>query len=187
VVDPDDEKLAEYQRTISDLLVLPERLGYSGTLNYVARQEWDEHSILGAFGDDVLFRTQNWDHKVNKALVTPGIAFGDDLAHHAAHPTAVFMSSRVAKALGYLALPDCRHQYVDNAWWEVGTALGILRYLPDVIVEHMHVAYQKAEWDATYHEVYSQPQAGIDHAAFLAWKADKMAGEVAKAREALSL
>jgi len=184
-VDPDDEQLAEYRRVIADLVVLPERLGYSRTLNLLAYQEWDREDILGAFGDDVLFRTHGWDHKVRKALATPGIAFGDDLAHHESHPTAVWMSTPVAKALGWLAIPDCHHQYVDNAWAEVGRALGILRYLPDVVVEHMHPAYQKAELDDTYRSVYSLPQASIDHANFLAWKETRLAKDVARVKEAL--
>jgi hypothetical protein len=185
-VDPDDEKLDEYRRVISDLIVLPERLGYSRSLNIVAYQEWDQHDILGAFGDDVIFQTRGWDHKVRKALATPGIAFGDDLAHHEAHPTAVWMSTSIAKALGWLALPDCHHQYVDNAWWEIGNALGLLRYLPDVVVEHMHPAYQKAELDDTYRSVYSMPQAGIDHAAFMAWRETRLAKDVARVQEALA-
>lgn len=184
-IDPDDPELAAYQRKVPGVRVLPERIGYSGTLNAIAREVWDRSDILGAFGDDVLFRTPGWDDRIRDALATPGLAFGDDLAHGAVHPTAVFMSSAIARALDYLALPRCRHQYVDNAWWELGTALGVLRYVPEVVIEHMHVGYGKADWDATYREVYSQPQAGIDHAAFLDWKETGLEADAARARAAL--
>ncbi len=171
-VDPDEPHLAEYRRKVRDLVVLQERIGYSGTINLIAAENWDEHDILGAFGDDVLFRTKGWDNRVRETLTVPGLAFPNDLAHRQNWPTAVFMSSVIAKALGYLALPACRHQYVDNAWKRFGDDLGILRYMDDVICEHMHEAYGKAPNDATYREVYSEPQATIDNLAFHRWVDD---------------
>lgn len=170
-IDPDDPELAQYRRKVKDLVVLPERVGYSGTLNAIAEQHPD-HDVYGAFGDDVLFRTYGWDEKVRETLSTPAIAFPNDLAHGAGWPTAIFMSGAIRKALGWLAIPVCRHQYVDNAWKRIGDDLGILRYMPDVICEHMHEAYGKAEMDDTYRSVYSEPQATLDHIAFLRWTLD---------------
>lgn len=183
-VDPDDPKLDDYRRKVPDLLILPERLYYSGVLNAVAREVWDGDEILGAFGDDVLFRTRGWDAMVTKTLSTPGIAFPNDLAHGAGWPTAVFMSATIARALGYLALPRCRHQYVDNAWKTLGDELGVLRYMPDVVCEHLHPAYKKADMDATYHEVYG-PHAPIDNAAFHSWLEDGLPDDAERVRAVL--
>lgn len=167
-VDPDDPALPDYRRKVRETFVLPDRLYYTGALNAVASEVWDDVDILGAFGDDVLFRTPGWDDAVRAALATPGLAFPNDLAHGAGWPTAVWMSSTIARALGWLAYPGVRHQYADNVWKVLGEETGTLRYLPDVVCEHMHVAYGKADWDPTYREVYGD-HAPIDHEAFDAW------------------
>lgn len=183
-VDPDDPTLAEYRRKVSDLVVLPERLRYVATLNRLAKEHWDSYDILGAYGDDVLFRTPGWDVKIQEALATPGIAFGNDLAHGEGFPVAVFMSSSIAKALGWLALPTCRHLYVDNAWKEIGDTLGILRYLPDVIFEHMHEVYGKAPMDQTYKDVYDDNGA-LDYQAYQEWLAGGREADIERARAGL--
>lgn len=184
-VDPDDAFLEEYKRKVKETVVLPDRLGYAKSLNAIAKLHPDE-DIFGAFGDDVLFRTVGWDERVRETLQTPGMAFPNDLAHRQNWPTAVFVSKAIVDALGYLALPAVWHQYADNAWKAIGDALGILRYMDDVIVEHMHEAYGKSENDATYREVYSEPQATLSYIAFKEWEADHMFDDVEKVRAVLA-
>lgn len=165
--------------------VLPERLGYTGSLNVMARRLWDTDDILGAFGDDVLFRTQGWDRLITDALKTPGIAYGDDLVHAAGHPTAVFMSSVIAKALGYLAIPQSRHLWVDDAWKLLGQKTGTLRYVPEAIFEHMHPAVGKAKEDQTYREVYDGELGHKDHLGFLDWQVNFADADAAKVLRAI--
>lgn len=152
IVDADDPTLEGYRALGlgESLVVLPERVGFTRSLNAIAEMLWDEVDILGAFGDDVLFRTRGWDDRVRETLSTPGIAYGDDLIHGVNHPSAVFMSSAIAKALGWLAMPGTRHQWADDAWKRLGQELGCLRYMPDVVLEHLHPAVNKAPFDATY-------------------------------------
>lgn len=168
-VDPDDPELASYRSYIRDLHVLEERLGYTATLNLVASQVWDWDDILGAFGDDVVFRTKGWDRIVAETLETPGIAYGDDRIHGKNHPSAVFMSSAIARVLGWLALPATSHQWADDGWKRLGETTGLLRYMPDVIVEHEHPAVGKAEWDDTYASVFDEARAKADYEGFTAW------------------
>lgn len=183
-IDPDDD-IAEYRLRCKDVVVLPERLGYTGTLNLLAREFWDDHDILGAFGDDVQFLTPGWDRIVSEALATPGIAFGNDLVHAEGHPTAIWMSSVIARALGYLAIPQSRHLWVDDAWKELGNRTGTLRYLPSVIVEHRHPAVGKAEFDATYADVYDSEKGHADHLGYLAWLETQATADVEKVRAVL--
>lgn len=191
IVDPDEPRLMEYSaafpssRGATRLVTLGERLGFVGSLNRLAVDLWDEYSILGAFGDDVLFRTPGWDGIVEETLDTPGIAYGDDLIHGERHPSAVFMSSGIAKALGWLAMPGTTHQWADDAWKQLGQALDCLRFMPDVIVEHMHPAVEKAEWDATYREVFDGERAARDHAGYQEWLAKYLPGDVTAVRAAL--
>ena len=183
-IDPDDD-IAGYRLRCKDVVVLPERLGYTGTLNRLAREHWDEHDILGAFGDDVQFLTRGWDRIITDTLATPGIAYGNDLVHAAGHPTAIWMSSVIAKALGYLAIPQSRHLWVDDAWKELGLRTGTLRYVPEVIVEHMHPAVGKADMDATYHDVYDGVKGHNDHLGFMDWQANHSDADVAKVKAAI--
>jgi hypothetical protein len=169
-VDPDDVHLEAYRKAVQ-CLVLPERHGYTSALNTVASAIWEDDSvILGAFGDDVLFRTTGWDDRVEEALATPGIAYGDDLIHGEKHPTAVWMSAPIARALGWLAMPFTSHQWADDAWKLIGQRSGLMRFLPDVIVEHMHPGVGKAEWDDTYLGVFESARAASDFAGFEAWR-----------------
>lgn len=187
IVDADDPDLAAYQALGLDLTVLPERVGYTRSLNEVAREVWDEHDVLGAFGDDVLFRTPGWDRIVEQTLATPGLAYGDDRIHGRNHPSAVFMSSAIAKALGWLALPATSHQWADDGWKRLGQELALLRYMPEVIVEHLHPAVGKAEWDATYESVFNDERAKADYEGFMAWvESGGMAADAASVREALA-
>jgi hypothetical protein len=189
IVDRDDPELDVYEGLPllpnTGLRVLTDRLGYTGSLNLVAAEEWNDHTILGAFGDDVLFRTYGWDHMVEEALSTPGIAYGNDLVHAKGHPTAIFMSSVIAKALGYVAIPHSRHLWVDDAWKDLGQRTDTLRYVPEAIFEHMHPVVGKADMDQTYHEVYDAELGHKDHLGFLDWQANHAESDAAKVRAVL--
>lgn len=187
IVDPDDATLPDYVNFGLPLRVLPERIGYTASLNAVARELWDDADVLGAFGDDVRFLTPGWDRIVERTLSTPGIAYGDDRIHGQNHPSAVFMSSAIAKALDWLALPATTHQWADDGWKRLGQSTGSLRYMPDVIVEHLHPAVGKAEWDETYASVFQDERAKSDFEGFTRWVEDGgLQQDAAKVREVLA-
>jgi hypothetical protein len=190
IVDADDPELAEYLKLSSyehvTVIVLPERIGYTASLNAVARDLWDVDTILGAFGDDVCFQTAGWDRQIRDALATPGIAYGDDLVHGQNHPTAVFMSSEIARALGWLALPATTHQWADDGWKALGTELGLLRFVP-IIVEHLHPVVGKAEWDDVYRSVFDDERAKADFEGYSAWLERGLEDDAARVRAALDL
>lgn len=195
IVDADDPTLDEYLKLDSFerivVMVMPEQIGYTASLNAVARDLWDQDVILGAFGDDVLFRTAGWDRKVAEALAKPGIAYGDDLIHGQNHPSAVWMSSIIARTLGWLALPATTHQWADDAWKRLGQKISThldnrFHFLPDVIVEHMHPAVEKAEWDDTYRAVFDSERAKRDYDGFTAWaEGGDLEEDAAKVRTAI--
>lgn len=178
IVDADDPRHAEYEALAGPVagegpfvITLPEQVGYTRSLNAAAQTVLGDPdvSIVGAFGDDVVFRTPGWDDEVRAALATPGIAYGDDLIHGRNHPSAVFMSREIIEALGWLALPATSHQWADDGWKRLGQATGVLRYMDGVVFEHEHPGVGKAEWDATYDGVFQVPRAEADFAGFTAW------------------
>ena len=128
--------------------------GMTGPLNRGALAYAGSYRALGFMGDDHLPRTASWDKQIMAALREQGaaaIVYGDDLFQRANLPTAVFMGSCIVDALGWMAPPALRHFYLDNYWMQLGVKLGRLRYLPSVVIEHLHpAAFGKAPHDAEY-------------------------------------
>jgi hypothetical protein len=110
---------------------------------------------IGFMGDDHRPRTKGWDTAYLGALreLGTGIVYGDDLLQRRNLPTQCAMTADIARALGYMAPPALHHMYVDNFWLELGRKAGCIRYLPDVVVEHLHPVAGKAEWDDGYKRV----------------------------------
>jgi hypothetical protein len=152
--------------------------------NSAARRVWHEDLILGHVGDDHLFRTPGWDIAIRDALIEPGVAYGNDGTHGDAIPTGCFISASVARSLGWLALPTANHLYIDNAWKTLGERLGALHYLPKVLIEHMHPAVGKAQWDTGYELNNSHAMYAHDRAAYQAWLMGQIDRDIERVRAA---
>lgn len=132
----------------------------------VARE--DPSAIIGNLGDDHVCRTIGWDRAISQALTEPGIAYGDDLLQGEMLPTAPFISASIVNALGWYFLPSLTHMFVDDAVKAIGTKLGCLRYLPDVVIEHLHPGAGKAEQDDGYRRADSSTEQ--DRRAYFKWR-----------------
>lgn len=192
VVDADDPELPGYWEAAGDRRIrhLTVHDGQGGTgmtaaLNYAAGVFAGEYDALGFMGDDHLPRTAGWDAHVLGALGTdePRIVYGNDLLQGAALPTAAFMPSRLVRALGFMAPPVLRHLYVDNFWMELGEQLGTLRYLPDVVIEHLHPAAGKAAVDERYAAVNATEADAADREAWLRWREDGLPAALRRVRD----
>lgn len=176
VVDDDDPKAIEYARLgLNRLSILDHRLRLGGTLNWAAWKYVEIYDAIGFMGDDHLPRTEFWDLRILEALDTgagrdPRVVYGNDLLQGENLPTAVFLHSKIIQALGYMVPPGMIHLYLDNFWKELGQSLNGLVYLPDVVIEHMHPAAGKADWDARYEEVNARDVDLSDRIAFHQYK-----------------
>lgn len=184
VADHDDPELIHYHAQAPRLLVYRGETGrgMTASLNWAAGLYTDIYDYLGFMGDDHLPRTAGWDAHVLGALDTlqPRVVYGNDLLQGAALPTAAFMPSRLVRALGFMAPPTLRHLYVDNFWLDLGRALGGLRYLEQVIIEHVHPAAGKTAMDERYAVVNA---AEADLADRQAWREFRDDGAFAAALE----
>jgi hypothetical protein len=97
-------------------------------------------------GDDHLPRTPGGDRLLLDGLADMGggFAYGNDLYQGEILPTAVAVSSPIVAALGWMCLPALNHMFVDDVWKALGGATNRLRYLPDVVIEHLHHVNAKA-------------------------------------------
>lgn len=197
-VDDDDPRLEDYRKVALPFLGalwVGTRRRMCGTLNAVALDLLKDHTdsltgwlpdVVGFMGDDHLPRTEGWDVDVVDALdeLGSGIVYGNDLLQGERLPTAVFMTSDIVRTLGWMVPPGLVHLYADNAWLEIGRGMGRLRYLPDVVIEHMHPAAGKAPMDGRYAEVNAPEVDAADKATFEAWMADGLPGNLQALRAA---
>lgn len=163
------------------------RMRLGGTLNYWAvSPEAAPYSILGFLGDDHLPATPAWDSHVEAAVDSMGgigVVYGNDLLQGANLPTAVAISSNIIHTLGYYVPIGQTHLYLDDYWKFLGQQIGRLRYLPDVVIEHLHPVAGKAEWDDRYREVNAGEVYEEDFHTFEAWKRDQAPTAIAQLLE----
>lgn len=140
----------------------------NGTLNLIAKKYSDAYDYIAFMGDDHRIRTSEWDVRLVEAIkgVQYGIAYGNDLLQGENLPTAVLLNSSIVRKLGFMAPVQMKHLYLDNFWRDMGKAIDSLRYLDDVVIEHMHYLNGKAVEDAGYQEVNSTAIATHDYNAY---------------------
>jgi hypothetical protein len=194
VLDENDPKMAHYMEALEgsdlDLVVVPQEStgNMNLALNYAAVIYAGKVDVVGFIGDDHRFRTKGWDRVVDKVLSDEGggFVYGNDLYMGDYLPTQVFISSPIVRALGWMGLPSCRHLYLDNTWKYLGEAIDRLYYLPDVVIEHMHPAAGKADWDENHKRVNTSEMYDHDRVAFETWMATQGSTDVEKIRAAVA-
>jgi len=196
VVDADDPTLPAYRALqfqpfgaeVMVVVLQPEDTGnLVRATNTVSMRiaDVDPDGIIGNLGDDHLCRTRGWDRRIIDALATPGIAYGDDLIQGETLPTAPFISASIVDALGYYFVPDVEHMYCDNAVRDIAEQAGVRRYLPEVVIEHVHPAVGKVDWDAGYIAVNDPRAIARDKARYESWREHAMATDVGRVRAML--
>jgi hypothetical protein len=176
-VDSDDPDLGRYRDAVDRVddprvTVTAVLGGYmSVALNEAATAAVGDPTVdaVGFMGDDHRPRTGGWDIAYRSALAEmggAGIVYGDDGLQSEALPTQCAMSASIVRTLGWMCPPVLRHLWIDNFWLDLGRAAGCLRYLPGIVVEHMHPYNGKAEMDAGYERVNSTEMIDADKAAY---------------------
>jgi hypothetical protein len=179
VADWDDPELDGYRRLLDEgkiprLMITQGSRGMCRALNYAAVRYAEVYEAVGFMGDDHLPVTPGWDDRMIDALdsLEPRIAYGNDLLQGRNLPTAVFMQSRMIRAMEMIAPQAMQHLYLDNFWKALGERLNGLVYLDDVIIEHLHPVNGKASWDERYAIVNSSERDQADRRAWNEYLAD---------------
>jgi hypothetical protein len=153
-------------------------------LNMAALDAANEYGIVGFMGDDHRPRTEHWDAMYAAALTgRTRMVYGNDLIQGERLPTQIAMSSGVIRALGHMGPGALTHLYLDNYWKDLGGATGCIRYVPEVVVEHLHPVAGKAAWDEGYARVNADDMYVRDANAYHAYVASgKFREDVATVR-----
>ena len=122
--------------------------------NLMAKDCMGDVIIMG--NDDLIYRTPNWDIKLIKELSTIKdniyCAWVNDGINGERHCAFPIISRKWVETLGYCFAPAGTFNFGYNDTWvyHIGILLGRLKYIPDILVEHMHFSKGKAEMDDTY-------------------------------------
>lgn len=126
---------------------------------------------LGFAGDDHLPRTVGWVRRYVEALRgTPAIVSCPDGIRGDNLPTQWAMSAEIVRTLGRMVPAPVEHLYCDNSVRDLAATAGCYRYLPDVLIEHVHPMGGKVPMDAGYEKVNSSDQYLRDRAAYATWR-----------------
>jgi hypothetical protein len=139
---------------------------------------------VGFMGDDNRPRTPGWDRRFVAELreLGSGIVYGNDLVQGENLPTQVAITSDIVRELGFLGPPTLTHLYVDNFWRDIGTRAGCLRYLPDVVIEHLHPLVGKGDVDEGYRRVNAPDAYRRGETAYRAYVAADLDTDAARIR-----
>lgn len=195
VVDEDDPEYLAYVDAFDALdrptpgqvsvLSQPRWMPMVPKLNDAAVRAADSYDALGFAGDDHLPRTRYWARHYLDALddLGTGIVYSDDGRWHGALCTEWAMTSDIVRVLRRMVPADVDHLYCDDAVYQLGATLGILRYLPYVKIEHMHPSTGKAPNDAQYDRVNHPAQYRLDRGRFREWRHGTLADQVRRVRQ----
>jgi hypothetical protein len=184
VIAVDDDDPSEYIVPDKVILEVNPRMWMNGTLNFIAKKYCEDYDYLVFMGDDHRPRTKDWDLLLAESIkdIKYGFAYGNDLFQGENLPTAVMQDARITRTLGYFSPPPMKHLFLDNFWRDTGRELGTLRYLPEVVIEHMHPYIGKVEMDAGYAEVNSVEVGSHDQMAYMDYLTNQWQDDLAKLR-----
>ena len=185
VSDPDDQgTYADMDWGTAKHVVTGERKTVIAKLNYAARMFGGYDAYMCA-GDDNVFITPHWDTLLLKALQDQlggnGWVYPDDKRRNDI-PENWLASASVVDELGWFAPPEVSMYFPDNIIMELGRRAGLIRFCPEVVVEHRHYTVCQ---DTPRDEVYLHAEntwGNADMEAFRAWRDNVMPLQVAQLR-----
>lgn len=187
-VDDDDINLHDYENVANEYglqMIVGARKRLGPTLNDMAVLFAEDYFALGFIGDDMRPRTQGWDGKILGSLhgLKTGFTHGDDGAWGDQLATQVFLTSDIVEQLGYMVPPGIIHMYLDNFWSDFARKIDRFEYHGDILIEHLHPAWGKAEHDDLYAETNNSERMNADRILYEEYKAGRMDEDVRKITE----
>lgn len=111
-------------------------------------------NILGYIGDDMIFRTKNWDKQVIEEFTGSNLpkdkiklVHCDDGFHGPRLCVNAFIHREYTNQVGYFCRGEFPINYSDSWFMNVFGAVHRIKYLPDVYIEHNHWILNKRAKD----------------------------------------
>ena len=130
--------------------------GVCGVLNFFLENHHDE-PWYGFISDDSIVRSIDFQKYLVDAAGSTGFAnSGDGFRSWRRMHGAVVFGGDLLRALGWWAPPGLFHSFVDDTWERISRALDNWKFLPGVMVEHMHPWNGKGEADESHRHAYER-------------------------------
>ena len=122
----------------------------------------------GFIADDVVPVTANWDYGLINLAKSDGMAVpqGGDTTGGVPH---FVLGGGLVRSIGWLALPGLDRIYIDTVWGDIAKERNVLRFAPEIILEHRHFSNKKAIFDKTYKK-YRKKE---DKIVYNTWKGER--------------
>lgn len=167
-IDDDQEALYDGVKLPANWTLDVSAKNYFGPKNNDVLARYPNEPFYGSMNDDMLPVTPGWDSILPQAAGRWGVAWADDRLGKRAG--CVAFGGDLIRALGFICAPGLKHFFNDDAHETIARDLGIGKYVPEVVVPHLHFSNGMATVDATYRD---RPDHSADFAAFTQWKSDQ--------------
>lgn len=144
-------------------------IGALGALNDIF-DRYPTEPWYGFIGDDEFVQTPGFDTKLIEAAGDWNISHGDDGVNNGARAQGyLVIGGKLARTVGYLALPECWHWFGLDSMWESLAQAGACEkiFVPEVKVDHRHPYHNKGKMDACYETGESRKD--IDQQHYFHW------------------
>lgn len=120
----------------------------------------------GFIADDVVPESPQWDVRLIEAAGSDGMAMPAGGHEDYAGAPHFVIGGDLVRHIGWLALPGLDRLFIDTAWYDIANKLGVLRFVPDVVLSHHHFSNGRALYDKTYKKLHKAE----DRALYDAWR-----------------
>lgn len=188
ITDGDDDSYDEMDWGDAAHAAITPRAYLTAKLNTAGLAHAPLYDTLMFCGDDHVFLTPGWDEILLAELARmggTGWVYPED-GRRADIPEIWLASSDLVQELGWLAPPWQAHFYCDNVIADLGVHAGLIRYVPEAVIEHRHYSVcEQTEHDSLYSETEEKFGAS-DLEAFRGWRAGAFTAQVAQLRRAFN-
>jgi hypothetical protein len=158
-----DPQLTEYRKIPKDkrwkLVVGPEKSLVAAVNGLV--KDFPDYEFYHEINDDHICRTEGWDIRLMAAVNSKNGGYSIAYGKTKNMPTSVMYGGKLVRVLGNRMFPDAfRHSYIDDWLMILGQSANLLKYVPDVEIEHVHWMFGQAEKDEVYEGVVADYEHG---------------------------
>lgn len=163
--DPTKPIVEKIRRAIPFVNIIPihnqgKFIGINNIWNILAAHCSDE--IFGYIGDDMIFKTPNWDVEILKEFSSKNcpedkikMVHVDDGHHGPALSVNAFMHRKYYDVMGYFCKGDFLINYSDSWMYQMMKAFDRVTYLPNVLIQHNHWVFSGKGPDKVGHRMIS--------------------------------
>lgn len=189
-VDVDDPCTAEYralwERYPMVFVIVGPQNSVPALLDELA--DFARGDLLMAASDDIAFRTNGWDDIARQAFEQYAdrilVAYTNDGRDR--DKVEHFLVSREwCEAVGCFMYPGFEHFCGDEFVERIGKAVGRTQFLRNLVTEHLHYKYGKADKDETYAAKRRENVSGRDQARLVKLQETFIPGAIERVRQAM--